>query len=89
MLLLAYTGLRWGKAIGRARVAVSARAKVKAVQKMLGHALAATTLDVYAACSAMTWRPWRGMRPVYAKVWPKCGQGVGKKTCEGLLGAEL
>lgn len=35
---LAYTGLRWGEA----------DANVKAVQRMLGHASAAMTLDTYA-----------------------------------------
>jgi integrase len=38
-----------------ASLAVSAGANVKAVQRMLGHASAAMTLDVYSACSTTTW----------------------------------
>jgi integrase len=34
--------------------AIAAGANVKAVQRMLGHASASMTLDVYAACSVTT-----------------------------------
>ncbi len=56
---LAYIGLRWGEMAAlrvqdfdlrhtAASLAVSAGANVKAVQRMLGHAKASMTLDVYA-----------------------------------------
>ena len=54
-------------------------ANVKAVQKMLGHASAAMTLDIYAdlfdddleaVAAAFT-------TLALAKVWAKCGHGVG------------
>jgi integrase len=63
-----------------ASLAVSAGANIKAVQKMLGHASAAMTLDIYAdlfdddleaVATALD-------RRALAQVWPKCGQGVGR-----------
>ena len=41
-----------------ASLAVSAGANVKAVQRILGHASAAMTLDVYAGLLTVTWKLW-------------------------------
>jgi hypothetical protein len=42
-----------------ASLAVSAGANVKAVQRMLGHAEASMTLDVYTDLFPATWTTWR------------------------------
>jgi integrase len=61
-----------------ASLAVSAGANIKAVQKMLGHASAAMTLDIYdlfdddlaaVATACIT--------PALRKLWAKCGHNVG------------
>lgn len=58
-----------------ASLAVAARANVKAVQQMLGHASAAMTLDAYAGLSGTTWTAWRtgSMRPFRGSVRTRCG----------------
>ena len=57
ILVLSYCGLRWGETAAlrvsrvdtmRRRFDIAAGANVKAVQRMLGHASTAMTLDVYA-----------------------------------------
>ena len=64
-----------------ASLAVSAGANVKAVQRMLGHASAAMTLDVYADLfdddleAVATALHDAALR----KVWAKCGHGVGSR----------
>jgi hypothetical protein len=61
---------------------VSAGANVKAVQKMLGHASAAMTLDIYAdlfdddlEAVATALHEARSQENV-GKMWAKCGHGV-------------
>ena len=60
-----------------ASLAVSAGANVKAVQKMLGHASAAMTLDIYADLFDDDLEPSRPlyMTHIYAKMWAKCAHG--------------
>jgi integrase len=65
-----------------ASLAVSAGANVKAVQKMLGHASAAMTLDIYADLfdddlEAVATAFWITL--ALGKVWAKCGHGVGTR----------
>jgi len=57
-----------------ASLAISAGANPKVVQRMLGHASAAMTLDVYADLfdSDLT---------SVAEVWAKCGHGNRRRTC--------
>ena len=55
-----------------ASLAISAGAHAKVVQRMLGHASAAMTLDVYADLSTPIWI-------LSPRMWPKCGHG--RQTC--------
>ena len=49
-------------------LAISAGANPKVVQRMLGHASAAMTLDVYAVCSSPI---WTSVAESVAKMWPR------------------
>jgi len=60
-----------------ASLAVAAGANVKSVQRMLGHASATMTLDVYAACSGTTSTRLRtcSTRPLAGRLRTQCGPG--------------
>jgi len=74
-----------------ASLAVSAGANVKAVQKMLGHASAAMTLDVYADLFDDDLEAVAGalndarLRENAAKLGPRCGHGAPNGPTDGLL----
>ena len=65
-----------------ASLAVQAGANVKAVQRMLGHASAAMTLEVDAGSSGTTWTPLRtgSTRPPLGLVRTTCGLRAGPLT---------
>jgi hypothetical protein len=59
-------------------LAISAGANVKVVQRMLGHAAAAMTLDVYADLFD---DDFTQLPTSYLKLWAKCGhEGVKRRS---------
>ena len=68
-----------------ASLAVSAGANVKAVQRMLGHASAAMTLDVYADLFDDDLEAVATALDEHAlgKVWAKCGHRAGSRPIIG------
>ena len=62
-----------------ASLAISAGAHVEVVQRMLGHASAAMTLDRCAACSTTTWMTWTR----WPTGWTPCGAARADRSCSG------